>query len=412
MKKFNKTITLVLIITFIFSPLLASKAEAQWVVWDPGNFAPNLATAVNTTISAGTDVAGATKEYGLDAVGWIIVNLIISRMAASTVKWINSGFKGSPAFVTNPEAFFGDIGDKVAGTYIFSNPNLNFLCGPIQAKIRLALIDNYNPRRERWQCTLTDVAGNMENFMGDFERGGWDNFFELTQKQQNSPIGAYIMAEGELFEKITNKKDLADKDLLQGKGFMSWKECAQFDSGAKGQTSEGYFDVTYDGDGNEVKTWIPPQTSANVEPKCIREQTNTPGSVISEQLNKQLGLGQDKLAAADEINEIVSALLNQLVSKVIGGVGKGLRSLSSPDSSNNNKTFTDQLSNNSSIVGYFCFDNETDPSNPQYDTDPNVCKYPQTPDTTILDQPAPDLNYDLDSGKPKIDPGYPGQPQP
>src|SRR3989338_8596398 len=110
MKEFNKkVIVLILVITFVFSPLLARKAEAQWVVFDPANFANTLANML--------------KDYGLDTIAWQIVNMVIERMAASTVKWINSGFKGSPAYVTDPESYFTKIGDDLSVRYIFSNPN-------------------------------------------------------------------------------------------------------------------------------------------------------------------------------------------------------------------------------------------------------------------------------------------------
>jgi hypothetical protein len=102
-----------------------------------------------------------------------------------------------------------------------------------------------------------------------------------------------------------------------------------------------------------------------------------------------LGLGSDKLAVADELNEIVSALLNKLVSSVIGGIGKGLRGLSNPDPATGNQVFTEQLSSNpngtvaSPIVDYFC---AKDPTDPNYD--PNIkCN---TPNTDILNIPLPD----------------------
>jgi hypothetical protein len=333
--KKRKTVATVVVFAVLlasFSPIFAVSAKAQFVVWDPGNFVPN--------------VAGQTKDYGLDAVAWTLVNVVIERMAASTVNWINSGFEGSPAFVTNPSAYFTDIGDKIAGQYIFSNPNLNFLCGPISAKIRLALAQNYLNERV-WQCTLTEVGRNIEDFMDDFSNGGWDSFFEITQNQHMNPIGAYLQAESEMFEQIASEKDLADKDLLQGKGFLSYKKCKE----------------------NATKICMGVDASGNcADYDCAEadKETLTPGSVISDQLNNVLNTGNNKLAAADEINEIVSALLNQLINHVVGGIGSGLRGLSGSDS-NDSQSFTSQLLNNNSLVDYFG----------------------NTQDTSILDVPLP-----------------------
>jgi len=313
---FKKTLTFVLISTFVFSPTFAITARAQWI-----------------------DISTAAKDYGLDALGWEIVNRIISRMSASTVKWINSGFEGKPAYVTDPTAYFTDLGDKVAGEFIFRNANLNFLCGTMSAKIRLALANNYNRNEgDIWRCTLTDVIDNVDGFMNDFEQGGWDGFFALTQEQQNNPIGAYIQAEGELARRIAEKTGAKDKELSWGSGFMSQKECVE--------TGPAISVPIYDAQGKEIG-------SKPAEGPCLKEVTVTPGDTISNQLNKQLGLGNDKLAVADEINEIISGLLNQLVSRVIGGVAGGLRGASESNSSNNNQMLTEQLSTSQTTVDYF-----------------------------------------------------------
>src|SRR3989344_3598187 len=399
--KINRSIagllTIMIVLTSL-SPLFAKKAEAQWITWDPGNFVPNLADNI--------------KDYGLDAVAWTIVNHIIERMSASTVKWINGGFKGKPAFLENPEQFFGDVGKKVGGQFIFTNPKLDFLCSPIRAKIRIALSKNFVDDRNRWQCTLDNVGNNLQNFMDDFEQGGWDTFFELTQKQQNNPIGAYIQSENEMYIQIANKQKNLSDELNRGNGFLNFKQCVRWNTpGATIDTKElndslnadfnkafgdAYLDPEHTGDAidsvdNSQEFDTSQFETRSKEPSCAEEKVNTPGGVISEQLNKTLGLGGEKLAVADEINEIVSALLNQLVSQVVGGIGRGLRGLSRP-SSTGGKSFIDQLSQRKpgdKIVGYFCFDNETDSSSQYYDIDPNTCKYPDTPDVEIIDVDIP-----------------------
>jgi hypothetical protein len=288
---------------------------------------------------------GFIKDYGLDSVAWAIVNLVIDRMSAGAVEWINSGFKGSPAYVTDPGAFFGNIGDQVAGQFIFTNPNLNFLCGDMSAKIKLALVNTYNRNEEgTWSCTLTGVIDNVDDFMGDFEQGGWDGFFELTQVQQNNPLGAYLQAEGSLSRQIANKIGTQKEDLLQGKGLMSKKKCVRWRA-LSAEESADLSDLTG-------------QNIAAGSTECIEEETVTPGSVISDQLNKQLGMGNEKLAVADEFNEIIGSLLTQLISKVLGEVGLGGSSKADP--SNNNKILTDQLASSTGQTTTDYFDNPQD----------------------------------------------------
>jgi hypothetical protein len=290
------------------------------------------------------------KEFLLDFIAYSIVDKIIKRIAASTVNWINSGFRGSPAFVANPGAYFTSIANEVAGDFIYNNPNLNFLCGPIKARIRVTLATNYNRRTTPRSCTLDDVIGNMEDFINDFERGGWQKFFRLTQEQQNNPIGAYIQAEGDMARQIASRLDLKRKELDWGNGFLSFKTCDKLTPVSSSPTGPPVGIPIISPDGGEP-TYSAPPTGEPAGPavsgrsECIpgSEKTTTPGAVIQNQLNEVLSIGGRKLAVADEINEILNALLGQLINRIVGGIGSGLRSLSRPDPINNNSTFTGTL---------------------------------------------------------------------
>ncbi len=406
---FKKVILTVLIITMVFSPLSARKAEA-FIFTDWVNF------AVNAISSFGIN-AMWVKEYALDAVAYKILDLIIQKIAASTVNWINGGFKGSPGFISDPGRYFGDVADGVAGEFIFNEPKLNFLCGPISAKIRLALTTNYLQENMQWQCTLTQVGRNLDDFMNDFNNGGWENFFELTQRQQNSPIGAYLQAENSLSIKIATRQGTKEKELNWGKGFMSLKRCKVWgQSSGSAQTPEGPTDGGFDGAQTPGEGYgqVPDDvvgTTSNGQ-TCLEEETTTPGTVIENKLNDTLNIGNHKLAVADEINEIINALLNQLTNRIVGGIGAGLRALSRPDSTGNS-SFTSTLSNtendtaintyfdtsnqqiddtldspNTNYDPYFCRNNPTDPqcSAPpgapcDVGVDPNCSTTPQTPVT-------------------------------
>lgn len=389
MSKYKKLFSLLIVITILtssFLPLFSKKAEAQWITWDPGNFVPNA-------ISSVADWGDFVKEYGLDSVAVQTANMIAERVTASTVKWINSGFKGSPAYVQDPENYFRDLGDKIAGDFIMNDPRLKSLCGPLSAKVRIALTSSYVNERQ-WQCTLSEAYGNIDDFMGDFSRGGWDNFFEVTQRQQNNPIGAFLQAESELSQQLSSKSESSKMQLGWGTGFLSKKTCAEYstpnptdlgtivgdstdDNGIPTDTSPGDPDLNGDGSLSD---------SAYFAPKCLKEKIVTPGSVIEDQLNDVLGLGNSRLAVADEINEIVSALLGQMLNRVVGGVGNGLFGSSQP-STNGGKSFTDILNQKSNAAA--------DASQSPSSCDPAVefCGYfGENLDqaTQVVNTPAPD----------------------
>ncbi|MFH0804538.1 MAG: hypothetical protein V1896_02970 [Candidatus Zambryskibacteria bacterium] len=311
-QKYKKITALLIILAFLsssFSPFFARKAEAQWVTLDPANLVQTI--------------LGIVKDFGLDALAWMIVNMIIERMSAATVNWINSGFKGQPAYLTDPEAYFLNMSDQIAGRYIFSNPKLSSLCGPLQAKVKLALTRSYL-NEQQWSCTPSLIGSRFTDFMGDFSKGGWDTFFELTQNTQNTPIGAYLQAEVDMNNLISVKQEATKADLNQGGGMLSWKSCEQYGPDVK---------VPWTGD---------PAQAPTIPGPCLKEKTNTPGSVINAKLNDQLGAGNQKLAAADEINEMVSALLNQLIGKIFSSVSKGLRGMTE-QSPTESSPFTDML---------------------------------------------------------------------
>src|SRR3989344_6420706 len=112
------------------------KTEAQWPVFD-------IPTEVSTAIGATAETSNAVKEYGLDAVAYFFANRMVEKLAAQTVNWINSGFQGNPAYVTDPNQFFLDIGDEQASRFLSSTAFSNSLCSPFRAQVRLALVKNY-----------------------------------------------------------------------------------------------------------------------------------------------------------------------------------------------------------------------------------------------------------------------------
>jgi hypothetical protein len=366
MNNIKKLIVTVLLIALTLSPAAAIPAHAQWI-----------------------DISTMAKEYGLDALAFQLVNMIIKRISASTINWINSGFKGSPAYVTNPEAYFGNMGDKIAGQYIFSNPNLNFLCGPIKAKIRLALTKNYIQDTDQWQCTLTQVGKNMDNFMSSFENGGWDSFFEISQKTTMNPIGAYLKAENELYLEISTRQGTAKTELLQGNGFLSYKQCKPGTESVSGGTQQCFdsYQTCLDAEGpskknsriplcNDALTTCQKNLGGVQEGECkdSDKETVTPGSVIGNKLNSVLGQSEGRLVVADEINEMISALISQLTEKLVGGAIGGLKGLSESSPTNNNQSFANQMLNDKSNQDYFG----------------------NAPDTSVLDNPvrgqAPDAD--------------------
>lgn len=247
-------------------------------------------------VSAGASIS--IPIPGLDAIAWKLAKVIVQQMTQNLVGWINGGYNGKPLFATDPEKFFLDIGDHVAGDYIQSI-GAGALCSPFKLQIQNSIKISYNRSKlisqgrtpTQGTCTLSGSAANIQAFFdGDFDKGGWDQWYNMTQVSGNNPYGAIADASGELSIKINGTKSIELAKLNWGQGFIGWSDCVEKDK-------------------NGVCTKNGP--------------TKTPGTVINAELKKRLGSNIDQLNLADEMDEVVSAVFGQLVSKYIGG-GKGL----------------------------------------------------------------------------------------
>lgn len=266
------------------------------VIGGTGTVQETLTASSNAVIS-GLQDALYVKEFSLDPIAYALAKMILQSMTQSIVNWINSGFQGSPAFVTDLKQFLLDQADAIAGDYIYNDPSLNFLCSPFQLDVKIALATSYQQEAHEGvssQCTLTGVEENIESFLNG-DSFSPQNWFEVTQNPVNTPTGAYLATKGEMMARIADAEGNTINELEWGQGFLSFKVCSDTDVTSGAQTN------------------------------C---QITTPGQVIADQINKSLGAGQDTLIAADEINEIIGALFAQLAQQAITGIN-GLLGLSS-----------------------------------------------------------------------------------
>ncbi len=318
--KLNHTVASLLVIAVVTAAVYApipqtnnvpqAHALAVAVVGGNGTIQETISAGANTLI-AGFQDAFFIKEFTLDGIANGLAKMILKSMTQSILNWINSGFQGKPAFVTDLKQFMRDRIDQTVGEYIYNDPALNFLCSPFQLDVKIALATSYQQSAHdgfgsKAQCTLSQVTDNVEGFLnGSFSEGGWNSWFELTQNPVNTPTGAYLAAESEMYARIIDEQGNTIKELDWGDGFLSFKVCGD-------TQNQKNCDIT------------------------------TPGRVIADQINKSLGAGQDALISADEINEIISALFAQLAQMALTGIG-GLTGLS--QSSNGNPSYLDQLKN-------------------------------------------------------------------
>jgi hypothetical protein len=210
-----------------------------------------------------------------DQIGWCLANSVLESIGDATVAWINSGFQGNPAFVTDPSRFFLDIADQQAGAFLGEISN-GFLCGPIKNIVRVNLASNYNNSMYAPRCTFSAVSGNLEQFMSG-ETFSWDDWMSYTQNPSNNPFGATLAGQIELDQRIAASLGVQSTLLEWGGGWLS-----------------------------------------HTDPKTGK--ITSPGSMIQDVANQRLGSGQRRLEIADEFDEITTALVNQLIKTAINEI--------------------------------------------------------------------------------------------
>ncbi len=289
---------------------------------------PLLLTSVMTISPAEAEIAAeapAGSDWAscfLKGLVKIIAKTLLHTFVQSIVQWINSGFEGSPSFITNPEGFLNNVVDQSIGRVIEDISPL--LCSPFRLDIRFSLGLNLSLRsKEEVHCTLSDVINNVrgayDGFVGGaVGSGNLSNWIHIAGTPQNNPYGAYLATTNKINVGITSATGQQIKLLDWGKGFKSWRSCEQYgpDIVVRGTTPGGGYGITGSRKG-----------------PCIKEgPIKTPGTIIEGQTTGALATTFHELELAQEIDEVVGALINQLLVKAITGVG-GLLGASKGDSS-------------------------------------------------------------------------------
>jgi hypothetical protein len=296
-----------------------------------GLFSSSVSSAVSGAVPTNSAfenkklAAQEDKNFTLDRLASCAAKQLLHQMTADTISWINTGFRGGPAFLQNPRGFLLDTADQLTGRMIGNDGLLQGLCSPWSVDIRLKLalettsggFDN-----RRYTCTLDTIIGQAKNATlngfigGDFRQGGWRAFMEMTAGSQN-PAAQYLLAKSQLQSAINEKTKEINDDLAQGMGFLSSEKCTEVAYDEIGVVNPG-----------EILTSVGDENSNYTHTQCVK---TTPGSVIAHALNVHTDSGIVESELANDINSVTSALFTQLTNQLLQ---KGLAGLSGSGSSN------------------------------------------------------------------------------
>lgn len=235
-----------------------------------------------------TMTLGIFQFPSLNAIGFCIGNEIIQYITVSTIQWINNGFKGGPVYITNTKQFFKGVADQELGGFVngLAEGTLGInVCKPFKVAVLLGTLGG-GTGNNALNCSLSQIKNNYNQFTnGNWNSGGFPGWFEIIQ-QPNNVYGATLAAQDQAYHLIQVKNNTALIDMNISKGFR-------------------LFDVCQD------KSMPNKDTG-----KCTNGSDpikGTAGDALDAGLNKALGAGKDRLNIATSFDQIVSALVNQLI---------------------------------------------------------------------------------------------------
>jgi hypothetical protein len=257
-------------------------------------------------------ITSLTSGPSLDALLWEAARFILREFTENIVHWIKTGqdpffFGGTNGglFVTNIDEFVLDAADNAAGVFLseYLGDAYDQLCSPFRLDVGLGLGHSYGRDygsfKYQARCSITDIVANLEDFYNDFENGGWEAWF-ATSRYENTPLGLLTLS---LETSIGRERRAASANILDfsaGLGFLGLRECPP-ENQIPGPTQDG-------------------------EPLCKNNGyiTKSPGKAVEDQLADALGQDVRQLEVADEIDEILALLFDELLAWALGGKGGGL----------------------------------------------------------------------------------------
>ena len=260
-----------------------------------------------TAVEQGFQIFGVYVGVSLNSIAYCIVNSILEYIANSTIAWANSGFNGNPAFIQNPERFFQGLADQQASQFINAlayntatkGVSMN-VCEPFRRNVALNLANIYGQTGDntapnggfasRSSCGIPTQA--LNNFISGKDRSNyWNTATKIFMNDNNSFIGSSLNANSDLTSAIARRAATELEDTRNGQGFRSPVVCV---------------------DPNDRNT-------CNVVVQ---------GSTVNKSLQNTLNLGQNRLVAATRFDQVVSAIVNNLIrvalNKLLTPVGIGV----------------------------------------------------------------------------------------
>ena len=292
--------------------IAASGIPGALPVFDAGLHAQNVieaemeldhaaAKVTEVQLSIGEEILKALEKVLYENLKKKILDMVVDQI----IGYIQG--EGSPRFITDWEGFFGDIVQGTTGDLV-KELGLGFLCSPFSLPVRLKIAASLVPVerfKTKFDCTLDQIVGNVNNFFEDFRNGGW-KAYALSWEPQNNYYGAVWLAWDEQQNRLARKLFAAANEAIANDGWLGVKKC--------------YDPAT----GEEISSDLGVHASANAN--CI---IVTPGKALGDLASEALATDLHWLVNAEDLSSYIASITNALINRVIKE-GVGLLGVSTP----------------------------------------------------------------------------------
>lgn len=150
-----------------------------------------------------------------------IAKRVIRTLRAATVRWIQTGdFEIQKPFFTT--SLIGDpqrIADNAARLFLSELTGINFCNFHPRLPAIPSLTFSLNLKAQL-ECTF---GGNYDNFMDDFESGGWAAFYSM-QRPQNDPFQSQLNMLGQKEKNIVRATAAWSREAAFGAGMLGQRD--------------------------------------------------------------------------------------------------------------------------------------------------------------------------------------------
>lgn len=278
------------------------------------------------TIQGLTNVGNSFQnifKMELDALAYGVAQCALEELTNNTVAWIQGGFQGSPGFAVDVNKLFGDIEEGVLEDFSNQIKNLEACDFTIDFKYDLAdAVETSATKAKKFpskiKCPFSPQTVTATQFYNDRSSFSWQ-LMETALSDKGNRFGVISLTAQEATRRQVEAKAKEDQKLSWSNGFADMVETDPSKCNYPTDIYDSYLGFT------EKANPASSQYIGDAAMKFIQREscpTTTPGKVVGDSLMKAVGAKQDRIGFADNMNKIISALINELATEATKGIFK------------------------------------------------------------------------------------------